>query len=68
MSLQFWIILWKAVFIGGIVLFAVMAVGVSIGGIRDIGKLLHTLREQADNTQAGSPPNEQEPRDSYPDK
>lgn len=62
MPLQFWIILWKSVFIGGMLLFAVMAVGVSIGGIRDISKLLHTLREQAASNPAGSLPKEQEPR------
>ena len=49
MSLDSWMLLWKIVLIGGIGLFAVLAVVVSIGGARDIAKLLRTLRgEQPD--------------------
>jgi hypothetical protein len=54
MPLQLWIVLWKWVLIGGILLFTLMAVGVSIGGIRDISRLLHTLREQADGSTDGA--------------
>ena len=46
MSLNFWILLWKVVLIGGIGLFAALAVVVSIGGARDIAKLLNTLKSQ----------------------
>ncbi len=46
MSLEFWIMLWKIVFIVGISMFAVLAVVVSIGGARDIVKLLNTLKAQ----------------------
>ena len=47
MSIDFWIILWKGVLIGGIALFAILAVVVTIGGARDIVKLLRQLRKQA---------------------
>ena len=43
--MEFWIILWKVVLIGGIGLFAAMAVWVTIGGFRDIKKLLKILRQ-----------------------
>ena len=46
MSIDFWIMLWKVVFIVGVGLFALLAVVVSIGGARDIVKLLSTLRAQ----------------------
>ena len=46
MPLEFWIALWKAVLIGGVALFAALAVVVAIGGARDIAKLLRTLRDQ----------------------
>lgn len=46
MPLEFWIVLWKAVFIIGIGLFAVLAVGVTVGGARDVRRLLGTLREE----------------------
>ncbi len=41
----FWITLWKIVLIGGMGLFALMAVWVTIGGFRDIKKLLRILRQ-----------------------
>ncbi len=50
MSIDFWILLWKVVLIGGIGLFAALAVVVSIGGARDIAKLLRTLRAQQTDT------------------
>ena len=50
-SLNFWIILWKVVLIGGISVFAVLAVVVSFFGFLDIKKLfkaLDTEHEQED--------------------
>ena len=46
MSLEFWIFLWKALFIVGIGLFAALAIVVTIGGAIDIGRLFRTLREE----------------------
>ncbi len=46
MTVQHWIMLWKIVLIGGISLFAVLAVVVSIGGFFDIRRLFRTLRAQ----------------------
>jgi hypothetical protein len=46
MPLEFWILLWKVVLIGGIGLFAVLAVVVTIGGAMDIRRLFKTLREE----------------------
>ena len=46
MPLEFWILLWKAVLIGGVGLFAALAVVVTIGGAVDIGRLFKTLREE----------------------
>ena len=45
MPLEFWILLWKAVLIGGVGLFAVLAVVVTIGGAFDIRRLFQSLRE-----------------------
>jgi len=46
MSIESWIVLWKVVLIAGVAMFAVLAVVVTIGGARDVRKLLTTLREQ----------------------
>ncbi len=46
MPLEFWILLWKAVLIGGVGLFAALAVVVTIGGALDIRQLFRTLREE----------------------
>ncbi len=46
MPIEFWILLWKAVLIGALALFAVLAVVVSIGGAIDVCRLLKTLREE----------------------
>lgn len=46
MSIEFWILLWKLVLIGGIALFAALAVVVTIGGAADVRRLLRMLREQ----------------------
>ena len=47
MSLDFWVLLWKAVLIGGVTVFAVLALVVTVGGALDIGRLFRTLREEA---------------------
>ena len=47
MSIEAWMTLWKIVLIGGVGLFAVLAVVVTIGGFFDVMKLLATLRENA---------------------
>lgn len=46
MPLEFWVFLWKAVLIGGVGLFAALAVVVTIGGALDIRQLFKTLREE----------------------
>ena len=47
MPLEYWIILWKGVLIGGVGLFAVLAVVVTIGGARDVAKLLRKLKSES---------------------
>ncbi len=54
MPLEFWILLWKAVLIGGVGLFAVLAVVVTIGGAFDIRQLFRTLREEHAQSMAES--------------
>jgi hypothetical protein len=44
--MSFWIWLWKAVFVVGVAVFAVMAVWVTIQGWRDIRSLFGTLAEE----------------------
>ncbi len=46
MPIEFWIVLWKGVLIGGIALFATLAVVVTIGGARDVAKLLGRLKSE----------------------
>ena len=46
MPLEFWIVLWKAVLVVGLGLFAALAVVVTVGGARDVHRLLATLREE----------------------
>jgi len=46
MPLEFWITLWKIVLIGGVGLFAALAIVVTIGGALDVRQLFRTLREQ----------------------
>ena len=43
--MQFWITLWKIVLIAGVLLFAGMAVWVTIGSVRDIRRLLQRMGE-----------------------
>lgn len=50
MPVENWIILWKVLLVGGVALFAVLTVVVTVGGARDIAKLLRMLSaEQADD-------------------
>ena len=51
MPLEYWIVLWKGVLITGVGLFAALAVVVTIGGARDVVKLLRQLKsDSSDNT------------------
>jgi hypothetical protein len=43
--MTFWIVLWKIVLIGGVLLFGGMAVWVSIGGAFDIRRLFARIAE-----------------------
>lgn len=43
--MEFWIILWKAVFIIAVVIFCIMALWVSIGGYFDLKKLFRKLKD-----------------------
>ena len=54
MSVETWILVWKVVLIGGVVLFAALAVVVTIGGAIDVRDLFRTLREQHEQQQANS--------------
>ncbi len=56
LPLQFWIVLWKIVLIGGLILFGSMAVWVTIGGAFDIKRLFARIteshkREEQETTQ-----------------
>lgn len=43
-AVEFWMTLWKVVFIVSVGAFSIMAVWVTIGGARDIKRLLTTLK------------------------
>lgn len=45
LPLEFWIVLWKIVLIGGLALFGSMAVWVTIGGYYDIKRLFKRIAE-----------------------
>jgi len=45
LPLDFWIVLWKIVLIGGLILFGSMAVWVTIGGYYDIKRLFKRIAE-----------------------
>ena len=47
MFIEAWMTLWKIVLIGGVTLFAVLAVVVTVGGFFDVIKLLANLRKDA---------------------
>lgn len=53
MSLGFWIVLWKIVLIGGIGLFAVLAVVVTVGGLSDVRRLFQSLRQTEAEEKSG---------------
>jgi hypothetical protein len=44
--LAYWELLWKALFIGGVSIFAVMALWVTVAGFNDIRKLLAGLEKK----------------------
>ena len=44
--MTFWVVLWKACLIGGLGIFALMAVVVTIGGAADIRRMIEQLREK----------------------
>ncbi len=46
--MDFWILLWKLVFIVGMIAFGILAIWVTIFGARDIVHLLATLRGTED--------------------
>jgi len=50
--MEFWEGLWKVVFWLGLALFGSMAIWVTIGGFRDIKKMLRRLREQHEGDEA----------------
>ena len=52
MSIDAWMTLWTIVLVGGIGLFAVLAVVVTIGGFFDVLKLLANLRADAEAADA----------------
>jgi hypothetical protein len=43
--MEFWILLWKAVFIFAVLIFSCMAVWVTIGGYFDLKKLFRKLND-----------------------
>jgi hypothetical protein len=47
--MSFWIFLWKAVLILGLLVFTGMAVWVAIGGYRDIKKMLSQVNSDQEN-------------------
>jgi hypothetical protein len=49
--LEFWIILWKIVLIGALLLFGGMAVWVTIGGFFDIKRLFRRIAESHEQQQ-----------------
>lgn len=44
--MTFWIYLWKSLLIVGVLSFSAMALWVSIGGYRDLKRLITTLEEE----------------------
>ncbi len=44
--MTFWLLLWKACLIAGMVAFAGMALLVTVGGARDIRRMLKSLRDE----------------------
>jgi len=52
-SMEFWMGLWKAVFIISVAAFAIMSIWVTIGGALDIRALLKLLREEHEAKNSG---------------
>jgi hypothetical protein len=46
--MELWILIWKVTFIGGMVLFGMLAAYVTVFGARDIKHLLATLKASSD--------------------
>ncbi len=55
LPLEFWIVLWKIVLIGGLILFGMMAVWVTIGGVFDIKRLFKRIAESHEHEQQEPP-------------
>ncbi len=47
-----WIMIWKVVFVIALSAFAVLAVGATIGGARDVVTLLNKLKQDRSNTKS----------------
>ena len=45
LPLQFWVVLWKILLVGGLIVFGAMAVWVTIGGFLDIKRLFKRIAE-----------------------
>ncbi len=58
LPLSFWIVLWKIVLIGALLLFASMAVWVTIGGYYDIKRLFARLAESHEQEAEETPPDQ----------
>ena len=56
--MNFWMWLWKIVFVLGVGVFSLMAVWVTIGGWRDVKDLLRDLKAQHDER----PPSDSQPK------
>ena len=56
LPLSFWILLWKIVLIGALLLFASMAVWVTIGGFFDIKRLFAHIAESHEQEAEETPP------------
>lgn len=52
MPLEFWIILWKIVLVGGVCMFGAMAVWVTIGGVFDIKRLFARIAASHEEDEA----------------
>ena len=50
--MNYWMWLWKAVFVIGVAAFAIMAVWVTIAGFGDIKRLIETIRKSHDDEES----------------
>ncbi len=60
MSVESWSIVWKIIFIIGVGMFAILTVLVTIGGARDVGKLIRRLKSDAEEPQTSEPISDEE--------